>query len=163
VLRRKGLAMTLLGMPEVRVLNGRQSEGTVTFAGTSHHFTVAGAADVEGLAAAAIAPLSVILQVTKQCNFDCNFCSETLQLPDPTLAELDEIRANLAGVRRVFLSGGEPLLRRDFIDIVEMYSEFIIGVPTNATRGVRLPSSWPGRWRSSTWGSRDPAVPPSPS
>src|SRR5205814_8649366 len=106
VLRRKGLAMTLLGMPEVRAGKGPQSEGSVTFAGTGHHFTVAGGADVEGLAAAATAPLSVILQVTKRCNFDCNFCSETLQLPDPTLAELDEIRANLAGVRRVFLSGG---------------------------------------------------------
>jgi len=117
----------------------------VTFAGTAHHFTAAGGADVEGLAAVATAPLSVILQVTKRCNFDCNFCSETLQLPDPTLVELDEIRANLAGVRRVFLSGGEPLLRRDFIDIVDMYSEFIVGVPTNATRGVRLAKQLAGK------------------
>ena len=46
------------------------------------------------------------------------------------------IRANLAGVQRVFLSGGEPLLRRDLPEIVDMYSEFIIGLPTNATRGL---------------------------
>jgi hypothetical protein len=107
--------MALLGMPEVRAPERAQPEGMVTFAGTGHHFTVAGHVDVDGLTAAATAPLSVILQVTKRCNFDCNFCSETLQLPDPTLAELDEIRANLTGVRRVFLSGGEPLLRRDFV------------------------------------------------
>jgi len=41
------------------------------------------------------------VQVTKRCDFDCNFCSEILQLPDPTLAQLDTMRANIAGVRRV--------------------------------------------------------------
>jgi molybdenum cofactor biosynthesis enzyme MoaA len=46
--------------------------------------------------------------------------------------------ANLAGVQRVFLSGGEPLLRRDLPDIVDMYSGFILGLPTNATRGMAL-------------------------
>lgn len=100
---------------------------------------------MEDLVERSTVPLSVILQVTKRCNFDCNFCSETLQLPDPTLEELDAIRANLAGVQRVFLSGGEPLLRRDFVDIVEMYSQFILGVPTNATRGVQLAKDLVGK------------------
>lgn len=102
-----------------------------------HHFTLAGEATVEQLAEAATVPLLVILQVTKRCNFDCSFCSETLQLPDPTLDALDRIRANLSGVQRVFLSGGEPLLRRDFGDVADLYSEFILGVPTNATRGLQ--------------------------
>ena len=79
-------------------------------------------ADPGALAEAATAPLSVILQVTKRCDFDCVFCSETLQMADPTLDQLDTIRANLAGVQRVFLSGGEPLLRRDLPEIVDMYS-----------------------------------------
>ena len=57
-------------------------------------------------------------------------------MADPTLDQLDMIRANLAGVQRVFLSGGEPLLRRDLPEIVDTYSEFIIGLPTNATRGL---------------------------
>ena len=57
-------------------------------------------------------------------------------MADPTLGQLDMIRANLAGVQRVFLSGGEPLLRRDLPEIVDMYSAFIIGLPTNATRGL---------------------------
>ncbi|MGH3772693.1 MAG: radical SAM protein [Pseudonocardiaceae bacterium] len=47
------------------------------------------------------------------------------------------MRANLAGVQRVFLSGGEPLMRKDFGDIVDMYSEFILGIPTNATRALQ--------------------------
>jgi molybdenum cofactor biosynthesis enzyme MoaA len=38
----------------------------------------------------------------------------------------------------VFLSGGEPLLRKDFMEIVDIFKEHIIGVPTNATRGHAL-------------------------
>lgn len=136
--------MTMLGMPAVPAVPVRVA-GPVAFT-NGHHFSLAGEASVEELAEAATTPLSVILQVTKRCNFDCSFCSETLQLPDPTLAELDTIRRNLAGVQRVFLSGGEPLLRRDFDDIVDMYSsDFIIGIPTNATRGLKHAAAMVGK------------------
>lgn len=103
-----------------------------------HHFSVVAGADPAALAQAAAAPLSVIVQVTKRCDFNCGFCSETLQMADPTLGQLDAFRANLAGVQRVFLSGGEPLLRRDLPEIVEMFSGFILGLPTNATRGLAM-------------------------
>lgn len=126
--------MTDLGIParpEPRVAGPRP--GLVFTAG--HHFQLDGQTTVHDVLAGMTAPLSVILQVTKRCDFDCNFCSETLQRPDPTLAQLDTMRANLAGVGRVFLSGGEPLMRRDFGDVVDMYSpDFILGIPTNATR-----------------------------
>lgn len=136
--------MTMLGIPAVPADPARAA-GPVAFT-SGHHFSLAGQASVEELADTADAPLSVILQVTKRCNFDCSFCSETLQLPDPTLAELDTIRDNLAGVQRVFLSGGEPLLRRDFGDIVDMYSgEFILGIPTNATRGLQHATAMVGK------------------
>ena len=137
--------MTMLGMPTVPAALPSQAAGPVTFT-AGHHFAVTGAASIEELAEAASVPLSVILQITKRCNFDCSFCSETLQLPDPTLAELDTIRTNLAGVGRVFLSGGEPLLRRDFGDIVDMYAgEFILGIPTNATRGLQHAKAMVGK------------------
>lgn len=100
-----------------------------------HHFQLAGDTTVDDLATQITAPLSVILQITKRCDFDCNFCSETLQLPDPTLDQLDTMRRNLAGVQRVFLSGGEPLMRRDFGDILDLFApDFLLGIPTNATR-----------------------------
>ena len=83
-------------------------------------------------------PLSVIYQVTRRCNFDCDFCSETARVKDPTLEEIARIQNNLRGVQRVFLSGGEPLLRKDFLEIVSIFEEHIIGVPTNATRGHAL-------------------------
>ena len=121
--------------PQVRLPS--HGDGPVAFA-TGHHFVARPETDIEALIAAASAPLSVILQITKRCNFDCSFCSETLQHPDPTLAQLERIRDNLAGTQRVFLSGGEPLIRRDFGDIVDMYAgRFILGIPTNATRGLQ--------------------------
>jgi len=128
--------LPVLPVPEFPARDHRQgSSGAVAFT-TGHHFTHDGHADPGALAETAAVPLSVILQVTKRCDFNCGFCSETLQMADPTLDQLDTIRASLAGVQRVFLSGGEPLLRRDLPEIVDMYSGFIIGLPTNATRGL---------------------------
>ena len=125
-----------LPVPEVPA-TAHQPVGSERMAFTAgHHFTLDSRADPRELGEAAAAPLSVIVQVTKRCDFNCGFCSETLQMADPTVGQLDVIRANLAGVQRVFLSGGEPLLRRDLPEIVDMYSEFIIGLPTNATRGL---------------------------
>jgi MoaA/NifB/PqqE/SkfB family radical SAM enzyme len=110
-----------------------------------HHFSLSGETDAAALAGASTVPLSVILQVTKRCDFGCVFCSETLHMGDPTLAQLDTIRGNLAGVQRVFLSGGEPLLRRDLPEITDMYSGFIIGLPTNATRGLSMAPKLAGK------------------
>jgi MoaA/NifB/PqqE/SkfB family radical SAM enzyme len=130
--------MTHTIVPSPRLRQPESAVSTPIRFTDGHHFALASQADLEGLVEQADMPLSVILQVTKRCNFDCSFCSETLQLPDPTLDALDTIRANLAGVQRVFLSGGEPLIRADFGEIVEMYSpDFILAVPTNATRGLQ--------------------------
>ncbi len=128
--------VTVIPVPKVpaRVRHQTATE-PVTFT-PGHHFSLDSHADVAKLSDTASAPLSVIVQVTKRCDFNCGFCSETLQMPDPTLTQLDTIRANLGGVQRVFLSGGEPLLRRDLPDIIDMYSGFILGLPTNATRGL---------------------------
>jgi MoaA/NifB/PqqE/SkfB family radical SAM enzyme len=102
-----------------------------------HHFSLTGPQSLPLIADGASGPLSVIVQITKRCNFDCSFCSEVLHEPDPTLGDLQRIRENLTGVPRVFLSGGEPLLRRDIVDIVEMFAGTVIGLPTNATRGLQ--------------------------
>jgi MoaA/NifB/PqqE/SkfB family radical SAM enzyme len=128
----------LLPVPALpRLARSHNPAGPVEFT-AGHHFSVVAGADPAALAQAAAAPLSVILQVTKRCDFNCGFCSETLQMADPTLEQLDVFRASLAGVQRVFLSGGEPLLRRDLPEIVEMFSGFILGLPTNATRGLAM-------------------------
>lgn len=120
-------------------------DGPIAFS-AGHHFVAPRGADIDELIATADAPLSVILQITKRCNFDCSFCSETLQHPDPSLAELERIRDNLTGVQRVFLSGSEPLIRRDFGEIVDMYAGlYILGIPTNATRGLQHAKAMVGK------------------
>ncbi|MFC0037131.1 bifunctional DNA primase/polymerase [Actinomadura rayongensis] len=45
---------------------------------SGHRFALGADLDPRRLAAEATAPLSVIVQVTKRCVFDCTFCSETL-------------------------------------------------------------------------------------
>jgi MoaA/NifB/PqqE/SkfB family radical SAM enzyme len=129
--------MTSLGIPTVPPRASTDVGNGIAFT-SGHHFAVAAGADINQLAAQLTVPLSVIVQVTKRCDFDCSFCSETLMLPDPTIAQLETMRDHLAGVPRVFLSGGEPLMRRDFGDIVSMYFDagHLLGIPTNATHGL---------------------------
>jgi GTP 3',8-cyclase len=63
------------------------------------------------------------LSLTDRCNFCCSYCSPHAPergedpLSRPELARVVSILARL-GVRRVRLTGGEPTLRRDLVDIV---------------------------------------------
>lgn len=137
--------MTMLGMPFMPSTPTLESSSGLPIQFTAgHHFSLLPGSDLNTLAESSTVPLSVILQVTKRCDFDCTFCSETLQMKDPSLPQLTTVSANLAGVQRVFLSGGEPLLRRDLLDIVDIFSSYIIGLPTNATRGMEVASRLSG-------------------
>jgi hypothetical protein len=71
----------------------------------------------------------------------------SIQLPDPTLAQMEAMRGNLAGVPRIFLSVGELLMRRDFGDILDMCSEggHLLGTPANATRGLQYARHMAGK------------------
>lgn len=129
---------TDLGMPKVTqdASSPIAAAAGIEFSTKGHHFkTTMTDAELARAAQVIDRPLSVIYQVTRRCNFDCDFCSETMQTKDPTLEQIAAIERNLAGVSRVFLSGGEPLLRRDFVEIVDIFRDHIVAVPTNATRG----------------------------
>ncbi|MFF1359605.1 radical SAM protein [Streptomyces sp. NPDC058297] len=129
--------MTNLGMPTVPPQARTELTGGFGYAFNGQHFDAPTDLDLEAAANALTAPLSVIVQVTKRCDFDCSFCSEVLQMPDPTLEQLDRVRENLAGVGRVFLSGGEPLMRKDFSEVVDIFhGHHIVAVPTNATHAL---------------------------
>ena len=80
---------TALGMPTMPPREGRAVTGAISFT-SGHYFSPAEGADPAVLAEAATAPLSVIVQVTKRCDFGCMFCSETLPLPDPALTRLGD-------------------------------------------------------------------------
>jgi cyclic pyranopterin phosphate synthase len=89
------------------------------------------------------------LSLTDRCNLRCTYCmpAEGMQwLPGPTLlttpelVHLVEVLVAL-GVREVRLTGGEPLLRPDVVDVVKAINE----LPTPpelslTTNGVRLPT-----------------------
>jgi radical SAM protein with 4Fe4S-binding SPASM domain len=88
-------------------------------------------------------PISGTMEVTQRCNLRCSHCyipmstrkgPRQLELSLPEIQHiLDEIKA--AGCLWLLLTGGEPLLRRDFLDIY-MYARrkgFILTLFTNGT------------------------------
>ena len=93
------------------------------------------------------------LSITDVCNFRCQYC-----LPDgykPThnhkFLSLDEIRRisrafSELGTEKIRITGGEPTLRRDFVDVIAAIRENdairTIGVTTNGYRMARDVQKW---------------------
>jgi hypothetical protein len=65
-------------VPEVSARDHRQAGGGAVAFTAGHHFALDGQADPGVLGEASAVPLSVILQVTRRCDLNCGFCSETL-------------------------------------------------------------------------------------
>ena len=91
----------------------------------------------------------VRLSVTDRCNLRCTYCmSEDMQfLPKKdllTLEELDRLAGLLVrrGVRHIRLTGGEPLMRRGILDLINNLSRHLksgaLEELTLTTNGVRL-------------------------
>ena len=89
------------------------------------------------------------VSVTDRCDLRCIYCMPADQkfLPKAEVLTLDEIDALCAafvrlGVRKLRLSGGEPLVRRGFVDLVRRLSRHLdsgaIDELTLTTNGVRL-------------------------
>jgi MoaA/NifB/PqqE/SkfB family radical SAM enzyme len=67
----------------------------------------------------------VILYVTEGCNLRCAMCSYRNPLPEEmSVEEISTLARELAafGLRHIVFSGGEPLLRRDFPEICELFA-----------------------------------------
>lgn len=86
------------------------------------------------------------LSVTGKCNFRCTYClpdgSECFSMDgDLTVQEIHRLVAAFAqlGTRKVRITGGEPTLRRDLVDIIRICKS-IEGIDTVAltTNGFRL-------------------------
>jgi cyclic pyranopterin phosphate synthase len=89
------------------------------------------------------------LSVTDRCNLRCTYCMpERMRfLPRDELLTVDELtRLSSAfislGVRKIRLTGGEPLVRRDIVPLIESLSRFRIAGAldelTMTTNGTRL-------------------------
>ena len=89
------------------------------------------------------------ISVTDRCDLRCRYCmSETMQfLPRREILTLEEIaviaeRFIARGVRRIRLSGGEPLVRRDFGDLARALGRHVksgkLDELTLTTNGTQL-------------------------
>jgi MoaA/NifB/PqqE/SkfB family radical SAM enzyme len=88
---------------------------------------------------------TVILFVTSRCNAFCRTCfyHEELNQPgDMTFAQIETVSRSMPGITDLWLSGGEPTLRRDVPEIIDMFVrnngvQRII-IPTNALIKTRV-------------------------
>src|SRR5215831_10005184 len=97
------------------------------------------------------APLGLLAELTHRCPLGCPYCSNPLAL-DKRVDELDTaawqrvfLEAAALGVLQVHLSGGEPLVRRDLVELVAaatragLYVNLITsGIGLDADRLARL-------------------------
>lgn len=85
-------------------------------------------------------PILVVFDVTKLCNQRCPMCNIwKTESKDMTIKQIEKRVAYLQqfGVGYVFLQGGDPLLRKDIIEIVDVFINHGIR-PTIITNGIRL-------------------------
>ena len=88
---------------------------------------------------------SLRLSVTQRCNFTCSHCHGEGQGPslgEMSPAEMERmVRIAVSlGVRKVKVTGGEPLLREDILDIISRISPLVkeVSLTTNGTGLARL-------------------------
>jgi Fe-coproporphyrin III synthase len=81
---------------------------------------------------------SVFLFVTSTCNSLCRTCfywDELNQGRDLSFAQLERISSTAPQFRRLWLSGGEPFLRKELAEIIELFYR------NNGVRQVNLPTN----------------------
>ncbi len=113
--------------------------------------------ELHALAAQRRIPISGSLEVTLRCNLRCQHCYIPLDLrggpslPELSLAEIRRILNELAevGCLWLLLTGGEPLMRRDFLDIYDYARQkgFLITLFTNGTLVTPAIADHLAQWR----------------
>jgi Fe-coproporphyrin III synthase len=81
---------------------------------------------------------TVILFVTSRCNAFCQTCfyHEELNQPgDLTFAQLEKISQTMPQITDLWLSGGEPTLRRDVSDVIDLF------VKNNGVKRIIIPTN----------------------
>jgi len=85
-------------------------------------------------------PILAIYDVTKLCNQRCLMCNIwKTKSDDMTVEQLEREIKKLKrfGVRYVFVQGGEPLIRKDIIEVIDLFIKYRIK-PTIITNGILL-------------------------
>lgn len=83
-------------------------------------------------------PIQLVLFITSKCNCFCRHCfywKELNQQDQLTIDEYKQIASNVGRIRTLCLTGGEPFLRSDIVEIVKIFSAFnrpkYVQIPTN--------------------------------
>jgi molybdenum cofactor biosynthesis enzyme MoaA len=76
-------------------------------------------------------PVLVDVCVTNRCNLNCEYCSAESgpfanKKGEMTLETLDSVfqQFNVLNVPRVAITGGEPLMREDIMDILKCFNNY---------------------------------------
>ncbi|MGD2200952.1 MAG: GTP 3',8-cyclase MoaA [Candidatus Bathyarchaeota archaeon] len=81
---------------------------------------------------------SLRISITQRCNFDCFFCHQEGESNPSTELSLEEIETIVSvgaelGITKLKLTGGEPLLRDDLVEILQRISPYVeeVSMTTN--------------------------------
>jgi cyclic pyranopterin phosphate synthase len=84
---------------------------------------------------------SLRISLTQRCNFNCFFCHHEGEHGSGDELTADEVEkivklAASQGIKKVKLTGGEPLVRKDIVEIVQRISPYVdeVSMTTNASR-----------------------------
>ena len=74
-------------------------------------------------------PLQLVLFVTSRCNMRCEHCFYLEEINDSSRTELsleqiEALASELGGLHWIALSGGEPYLRKDLVEIVQSFYRY---------------------------------------
>jgi MoaA/NifB/PqqE/SkfB family radical SAM enzyme len=91
-------------------------------------------------------PLELILHVTGRCNFRCSHCFIKNYEADPSadlsLETIEKLAKDLPDLMALMLTGGEPFLRDDLPEIVDIFSKYskpkVISLVTNGFLSDRI-------------------------
>jgi len=111
-----------------------------------------------------------LVQINEPCNLHCAHCFVSANRRGKTMT-LEDIRTKViprlveCRVNRVTLTGGEPFLHPDLLDVVAEFraAGMEVGLCTNATLSLRTSTSPPwSRWATCTSTCRLTGSPPNP-
>jgi MoaA/NifB/PqqE/SkfB family radical SAM enzyme len=91
----------------------------LVFNDSDQAFQTADSEDTEAMVASMPIPLSATFQLTRKCNFGCQYCSEPPGIATRNFLEMLEMIDKLAGMRRIIFSGGEPMQYKHFWECLE--------------------------------------------
>ncbi len=86
---------------------------------------------------------SLRLSITQQCNLKCPYChreGQSISKREMTLDEIEKIIKNAkeVGIKKIKITGGEPLIRKDVIEIIEIIKKYDFEDISLVTNGFLL-------------------------